>query len=311
MNGGCSDRERLFCSDVIKKPLAYRGLLKAKNVGLPAPLPLPVLAPGANPGFCIGSRCQRVRNNHHHTRLPRRFETCLDCASLSLAPHIRLVCRLVIGLQEVSLSCTLSPAGRRSLATATAVGDSPLSTQEHALSRVALIAECLRFSLSPCRFWGRQDSTTRPLLPAIFITTSLPTVPVGHGIMRWKPPRGRPYPVELYRAASCLRTTRADAPVLPCIPAGLPHHGTSIRARLISLRSIKRSTLASRPPAGFFIPASPGQVRPAIYCRRPFRGRPNSFAISSVLNGVEAGISACSAPLQPHQRNYTHAAIAV
>lgn len=178
------------------------------------------------------------------------------------------------------------------------------------MSRVAPVAGYAEVFPLTCRFSGRQDSTTRPLLPATFVTTSLSTVPAGHGIMRWKPLRERPYPVKLYRAGHCLRNARANAPVFPCVPAGLPHYDTMIRARLISLRSITRSTLASRPRAGLLTRFSKSGV-PAISCRPPFPGRPNFCWIASDLIGVEGNIAVPSAPLQPHQRHYAHAAIAV
>ena len=128
--------------------------------------------------------------------------------------------------------------------------------------------------------------------------------------MHWKRLRETPYPVKLYRAGHCLRNARADAPVLPCIPAGLPHYGTSMHARLISLRSITRSTLASRPRAGLSTRFSKSGES-AISCWSPFPGRPNFSSMLLKLNEVEAGIAAPSASLQPHQRHYAHAAIAV
>lgn len=128
--------------------------------------------------------------------------------------------------------------------------------------------------------------------------------------MRWKHLLEMPCPVKLYRAGHRLRDTLADAPVLPCVPTGLPHHDTSVRARLISPRSITRSTLASRPRAGLRTRFSKTGVS-AISCRAPFPGRPNfGFSLLNLI-GVEGDIAVPSAPSQPHQRHYAHAAIAV
>lgn len=125
---------------------------------------------GCHPGAFLDRVSLPHPDNHHYTRLPRRFETFFDCVGLWLLSRTtgRSALdfkRYLPELPRLGLPHTVPPVRP--------VAGSHVIRRGQCLACWLLASVCLRFSLSPGRFSAAQDSTTARLPPTQFITTDL------------------------------------------------------------------------------------------------------------------------------------------